>query len=41
MNWCIRFFRSSLGKKLVMALTGLFLIIFKDPPDWKFITVIK
>jgi len=28
MNWIIGFLRSSLGKKLVMAFTGLFLIIF-------------
>lgn len=28
MNWIIRFFRSSLGRKFVMALTGLFLIVF-------------
>jgi len=28
MNWIIKFFRSSLGRKLIMALTGLFLIIF-------------
>ena len=28
MNWIISFFTSSLGKKLIMALTGLFLIIF-------------
>jgi len=28
MNWIISFFTSSLGKKLIMALTGLFLIVF-------------
>ncbi|MEZ4908430.1 MAG: hypothetical protein R2771_12485 [Saprospiraceae bacterium] len=28
MNWFIKLLRSSLGKKLIMALTGLFLIIF-------------
>ena len=28
MNWIIKFFRSSLGRKLIMALTGLFLIVF-------------
>jgi len=28
MKWIITFFRSSLGRKLIMALTGLFLIIF-------------
>lgn len=28
MNWIISFFTSSLGKKLIMALTGLFLITF-------------
>ena len=28
MNWIIRFFRSSLGRKFIMALTGLFLIVF-------------
>jgi succinate dehydrogenase / fumarate reductase, cytochrome b subunit len=28
MNWIFRFFRSSLGRKFVMALTGLFLIVF-------------
>lgn len=28
MNWIFRFFRSSLGRKFVMALTGLFLILF-------------
>lgn len=28
MNWIIRFFRSSPGRKFIMALTGLFLIVF-------------
>lgn len=28
MNWLVKFFTSSLGKKLVMSLTGLFLISF-------------
>lgn len=28
MNWFIAFLKSSLGKKLIMSLTGLFLIIF-------------
>ena len=28
MNWFIAFLRSSLGKKLIMSLTGLFLMIF-------------
>ncbi len=28
MNWIISFFTSSLGKKLIMSLTGLFLIVF-------------
>lgn len=28
MNWIIRFFRSSPGRKFIMALTGLFLIMF-------------
>jgi succinate dehydrogenase / fumarate reductase cytochrome b subunit len=28
MNWFITFLKSSLGKKLIMSLTGLFLIIF-------------
>jgi succinate dehydrogenase / fumarate reductase, cytochrome b subunit len=28
MYWIVRFFRSSLGRKFIMALTGLFLIVF-------------
>ncbi|MBK7095601.1 MAG: succinate dehydrogenase cytochrome b subunit [Saprospiraceae bacterium] len=28
MYWILRFFRSSLGRKFIMALTGLFLIVF-------------
>jgi len=28
MNWIISFFKSSLGQKIIMSLTGLFLIIF-------------
>src|SRR5438477_12369983 len=28
MNWVIRLFNSSLGQKLIMALTGLFLCLF-------------
>jgi succinate dehydrogenase / fumarate reductase cytochrome b subunit len=28
MNWVIRFFTSSLGQKVIMSLTGLFLILF-------------
>ena len=28
MSWVTTFFTSSLGRKLVMALTGLFLILF-------------
>lgn len=28
MNWFLRFFTSSIGRKLIMSLTGLFLIVF-------------
>jgi len=28
MNWVINFFKSSIGRKVIMSLTGLFLIIF-------------
>ena len=28
MNWILRFFTSSIGKKLIMSLTGLFLVTF-------------
>jgi len=28
MNWFIKFLTSSIGRKLIMSLTGLFLIVF-------------
>lgn len=28
MNWLVKFFSSSIGKKLIMSLTGLFLVLF-------------